>query len=297
MTSLTRTITPADPGLLTRAQALAQGITDRQLRESSEYRRVIHGVYCSSAIEATHVLRCHAAALVLPTPAIITGRSAATLYGVQLARAHDRVEVLVSGQKYMNRRFGLRCWSVRSWDFERVEWGRIHLATIERTMLDLLARNPLRSAVAAGDALIHAGLINQETVYAFLARRHDHGIVRARRAAALLDGRAESLPESELRVVLVQAGFRPTPQVEIRDGYGFVARVDLALEEAKIALEYDGAWHADPAQHALDQERLRRIRACGWHVIVVTAERLYQRLPDLLAEVQAAFTADRKSVV
>lgn len=193
----------------------------------------------------------------------------------------------------MNRRFGLRCWAVRSWAFERVEWAGIHLATVERTTLDLLARNPQRSAVAAGDALIHAGLVDKETISGFLAGRHDHGIVRARAAAVLLDGRAESLPESELRVALVHAGFRPTPQVEIYDGYGFVARVDLALEEVKVALEYEGAWHADPVQHSFDQERLRRIRACGWHVIVVTAERLYQRLPELLAEVQAVVAARR----
>ncbi|MFI0469225.1 hypothetical protein ACH347_34565 [Saccharopolyspora sp. 5N102] len=293
MTTLISATTPVDFGLMTCAQAHSQGITDRQLRKSGEYRRVIHGVYCSSVTEITHALRCLAAALVLPPESIITGRSAATLRGVPLARAHDRVEVLVSGHKYMNRRFGLRCWSVRSWAFERVGWAGIHLATVERTVLDLLARNPRRPAVAAGDALVHAGLIDVKAIHAFLAGRHDHGIVRARAAAALLDGRAESLPESELRVALVQAGFRPTPQVEIHDGHGFVARVDLALEDVKIALEYDGAWHADPDRHRLDQKRLRRIRACGWHVIVVTAERLYQRLPDLLAEVRAAVAARR----
>ncbi|MGP4015974.1 endonuclease domain-containing protein [Saccharopolyspora sp. 5N708] len=81
--------------------------------------------------------------------------------------------------------------------------------------------------------------------------------------------------------------------MEIHDDRGFVARVDLALEEAKIAVEYDGAWHADPVQHALDQERLRRIRRSGWHVVVVTAERLYQRLPELLAEIRAAVAARR----
>ncbi|MDA3649037.1 DUF559 domain-containing protein [Saccharopolyspora indica] len=294
MTSIARTIAPAELGLFTRAQALSSGITDNQLRKSGEYRRVVHGVYCSSAVEITHSLRCHAAALVLPSSSIITGRSAATLYGVPLARAHDRVEVLVSGSKYVNRRFGLRCWSVKSWAFERVEWAGIHLATIERTMLDLLARNPQRTAVAAGDALIHAGLADRQMISEFLAGRHDHGIVRARNAAALLDGRAESIPESELRVALLQAGFRFTPQFEIHDDFGFVARVDLALEEAKIALEYDGAWHADPARHALDQERLRRIRRCGWHVIIVTAERLYQRLPELVAEVGAAVAARRR---
>ncbi|WP_177226951.1 DUF559 domain-containing protein [Saccharopolyspora shandongensis] len=293
MTTLISATTPADCGLMTCAQALSQGITERQLRKSGEYRRVIHGVYCSSETEVTHALRCLAAALVLPRQSIITGRSAATLRGVPLARTYDRVEVLVSGQKYMNRRAGLRCWSVKSSPFERVEWAGVHLATIERTMLDLLARNAQRPAVAAGDALIRAGLIDEKTAQAFLVGRHDHGIVRARAAAALLDGRAESPPESELRVALVQAGLRPTPQVEIHDEHGFVARVDLALEDAKIALEYDGAWHAAPERYRFDQERLRRIRACGWHVIVVTAERLYQELPELLAEVRAAVAARR----
>jgi hypothetical protein len=43
------------------------------------------------------------------------------------------------------------------------------------------------------------------------------GTRRARRAVALTDGRAESPPESRLRVILQLAGLTPQPQYVIRD--------------------------------------------------------------------------------
>ena len=68
------------------------------------------------------------------------------------------------------------------------------------------------------------------------------GAVRMRQAVALSDGRAESPPESRLRVLLALAGIPAVPQHTVRDGSGqFVARVDLAYPDRRIAIEYDGA--------------------------------------------------------
>ncbi len=62
----------------------------------------------------------------------------------------------------------------------------------------------------------------------------------------------------------------PTPQFVVRHNGAFVARVDLAWEAIRLALEYDGQWHADRGQLARDRERLRRLHAAGWQVIHVT---------------------------
>ena len=56
--------------------------------------------------------------------------------------------------------------------------------------------------------------------------------------------------------------------------------MDFAWPEHRIALEYDGLWHAEPRQFAKDRERLNRLRAAGWTVIFVTAIHLHQ--PDHL---------------
>ncbi|MDQ2791614.1 MAG: hypothetical protein DLM60_07740 [Pseudonocardiales bacterium] len=52
-------------------------------------------MYSPAEVTQTHALYCTAAGLVLPPSAVITGRSAATLRGVRLARTEDPVEVLV----------------------------------------------------------------------------------------------------------------------------------------------------------------------------------------------------------
>ena len=57
----------------------------------------------------------------------------------------------------------------------------------------------------------------------------------------------------------------------------FVARVDLAFPDQRVAIEYDGAWHAEPGQFAKDRRRLNALVAAGWTVLHVTAA----DLPDL----------------
>jgi hypothetical protein len=106
-----------------------------------------------------------------------------------------------------------------------------------------------------------------------VARAH-RGARNCRRlplALGLMDDGAESVRESLLRLVVVEAGFpRPVTQYEIRDGSGrFVARVDLAWPDLRVALEYDGAYHDDPAQIAADRRRLNGLHACDWSSLVI----------------------------
>ena len=76
------------------------------------------------------------------------------------------------------------------------------------------------------------------------------------------------------------------PQHVVRVGGRAVARVDLALPELKIAIEYDGRWHRDVMQFEADRRRLNELTAAGWTVVFVTAELLAQ--PErLVATVRA----------
>ena len=68
---------------------------------------------------------------------------------------------------------------------------------------------------------------------------------------------------------------RPVTQYVIADGARFIARVDLAWPEEKVAVEYDGVWHAESADqiHA-DRRRLNAVLGADWLVLHVTAKRL-----------------------
>lgn len=74
---------------------------------------------------------------------------------------------------------------------------------------------------------------------------------------------------------LVLAGLpSAVPQYEVRLAGRFVARVDLAYPDRRLAIEYDGTWHSESGQFARDRQRLNRLGAAGWRVVHVTAHDL-----------------------
>lgn len=82
----------------------------------------------------------------------------------------------------------------------------------------------------------------------------------------------------------------PVPQFAVRVDGRFVARVDLAWPDLRVAVEYDGVWHAEPGRFARDRRRLNRLQAAGWRVVFVTAEDL-RRPDELVARVAGALAA------
>lgn len=270
------------------SQAVQAGVlTPAQLRGPG-VQRLFQDVYLPAGFPVTHEMRCLGAALALPPEAVITGRSAATLRGVALARAGDPVEVLVPETVQVNRRTGFNVRRTQVGASEREPWGGVALATPLRMGLDLLLDRALPDAVADLDAVLRAGLLDRGALRGLLAVRHDRGIVQARRAEELADPRAESCPESRVRVWLVLDGLEPVPQYWIEDARDRLACVDLAFPEQQVAVEYDGAWR-DGQLWALnrDRERLNRVHAAGWEVVFVTAPLLADP-PKMVATVRAA---------
>jgi very-short-patch-repair endonuclease len=267
---------------------VAGGMLTRGQLRSTELRRLARDVYAAPGASLTHGLRCRALALALPEGAVITGRSAATVRGVQLAWPEDDVQVVAPLEMRIGYRNGI---SVRRTEIEPDDWepwvgGRI--ATPMRMTLDLLLGRSLPDAVADLDAVLRAGKVARAAVGRMVATRSDNGIVLARQAVGLADPSAESLPESRVRVHLVLAGLDPVPQHWIEDGNGRIARVDLAFPEHRLAIEYDGDWR-DGESWALnrDRDRLNRVHALGWTVVFVTAP-LLRDAPKMVRMIQAA---------
>lgn len=80
----------------------------------------------------------------------------------------------------------------------------------------------------------------------------------------------------------------------MRDG-SFVARVDLALPQVKIAIEYDGRWHASTSQLERDRLRLNRLLGAEWIVFHVTADQLRGNLDELIRDLRAAIRSRTSS--
>ena len=122
------------------------------------------------------------------------------------------------------------------------------------------------------------------------------GSAQARRVVTLADGTAESPQETRLRLLLGRSGLpAPVAQFRVFDNEGFVARVDFAYPELKIAVEYDGLWHGERRAFVSDRRRLNRLAAAGWTVLHVTADDM--RYPERLAARLRVLRAQRLALM
>lgn len=133
----------------------------------------------------------------------------------------------------------------------------------------------LLDAVAAGDWLVRLGLITASSLLASTAAHRGRGCRLARAAAALVRSRVDSPRETRLRLCLVLAGL-PEPVCNLRIGGAerAIARVDLALPEYGVVLEYEGDHHrTGRTQWEHDVRRYEDLTAAGFVVIRVTSHR------------------------
>jgi hypothetical protein len=265
-------------------------LTVHQLR-SAAWVRVRHDAYADARLDRDHRLACDATALWLPDGAAIAGPSAAYLHGVEHAATFtDDVHVIAAPANRIEPRQGVRVHRTPIEPSEIVSIGGIPRTQPLRTAWDVASWLDLVPAVTVLDGLLRLGLVDGVSLSALAeARSGRRGWRRAERAFDLADGRAQSPPESRLRVRLVLAGLpRPVPQHPVRLPGGAVYHPDLPWPEYRVAMEYDGHWHASPKQLHLDRRRLNQLVAAGWIVLHVTSERLNRELPGLVREARAA---------
>ncbi|MFQ1004113.1 DUF559 domain-containing protein [Modestobacter sp. SSW1-42] len=278
-------------GVFIASHAIAEGaITRKQLR-SLGYRRLVQGVYADPGIGLDHRLRATGVALLLPAGTAIGGHSAAAWHGAPFAGLHDPVTVLRPAEVRWAGPRGVRVHRtvLAPADVDVVEG--VPVTSPLRTAWDVAALEPLGTAVAALDAMVRRGPV---TTAALMSRLEgaagEWGVTRVRRAFGLVDPRAESAPESRVRVALVLAGLRPVPQFHVLDGGEFLAKVDLAWPEAKLVVEYEGAHHFEAEKIIEDDRRYAVLVAAGWRVIRLSAPDL-RDLDSVVRRVRDALDA------
>jgi very-short-patch-repair endonuclease len=236
----------------------------------------LQGVWILATITPDRATWVAAARLVMPVDAVLCGLSATTEYGVDVRRDDDFDVHVAFTRSVPRRRDRLKLRELTLLPDEVVRVGQWLVTSAARTAYDCARWLPLVEAVVVVDALLHAGLTTTDEVTALVTRhRGERWISRVGSVLSLADGRSESPMESRLRMLLVRAGLVGVePQYEVYTAGGaFVGRLDLAFVEAKVAVEYDGAWHWQ--QRRKDDLRRDAIRALGWTVIVVSADDYY----------------------
>lgn len=265
-------------------------LTRGQLR-SSAWRRLFPDVYACASLPVDHRLRSQAAARLLLPGAVLSGRSAAVLWGVDLAGPDDDVECVLPLSCRAGTVRGVRVTRRAVPTGDVVTRAGVPVTTPLRTALDLARIQPLDEAVIALDQFLRIRRLAVADVRLAADRLTGPGCRSVRAAVAKADGLAQSPQETILRLRL-HASRLPCPvaQYEVRDARGFVACVDFAWPEARVAVEYDGWWHGERQNVPNDRRRLNRLTAAGWTVIFATADDLANPV-QLVARIGAALAA------
>ena len=213
----------------------------------------------------------------LATDGIISHRSAAELWGVIQPSGYIELSV----PKAVNRAVRPPAIVHRIGDLRpglAVERDGLRFTDAVRTVIDLGLVMPwwlVHRAIAKGISSKALTITEVRTLRDALGRpgRNGTGIVRAILDGKLLYlGKEESELEKRFTALAKRHGVPPlTLQHQVWEHGRFVARVDAALPEIKLAIEVDGfEHHSTPEAFQLDRSRQNHLVALGWTVLRFT---------------------------
>jgi hypothetical protein len=268
----------------------------RSLISTGQVRRILRGVYVDIRAEDTRELRAAALHLIKPDRAVFYGATVAFLLGVDVfppkEQRNFRPQCVVPHGAGRSRQEDVRCREGYLPDDDLMTLSGLVVTTPVRATADMLRSLWRPHAMAAADAMAHAGLVTPEEVMAYIRPMKRYpGIVQARALASLIEPLAESPGESWQRLRLVDAGLPvPGAQLEVSDRFGrIVARLDNDYEKAKVGIDYDGReFHDDDDAKEYDESKRTFLRdVLGWKISVAPYERAFgsdTKFEDEIAE-------------
>lgn len=305
MAELDPTPLPADG--FTLAQATAAGWSRHRLYRR-DLDRPFHGVRTVGADLDDHRALCRAYSARDHAGDVFSHFSAAILLCLPLPRRYqpEDIDVAVFAPRKPSRVRGVAPHELRPAGHRVVEVDGLRCMSAPDTWAQLSGAIGLTDLIVMGDFLLtgsqpYSGVPSQwtRTDLEAAVRRHGRrpGVRNLRLALDRIRYGSLSPQESRLRVELVDAGL-PEPALNFRvfQGDAFIAMVDLAYPDYKVAIEYLGDHHrTDAAVYQEDIYRRERLMSAGWDVVFVTAADLRGPVPRALLTVRRALNASSKS--
>ena len=288
----------------TRAEALHEGVTDRDLAlwcGRGDLVPPIRGVYHAAQLPDGPELRIACLKLVVPDDAVITDRTAGWLHGASMVLAPN--DHLVVPRVSMFRPPGYRLRNELAASGERtfaagevVDLDGLRVTSKLRTTCDLGMMRGRDQAFAAMGAMmrIARGEFDLEDLVGQGTRFRGYRRVRQfRDLAPRVDPRPQSPCEHILLLRWTDCSTLPlpTPQLPVQGPEGLFY-LDLGVEGLRYAAEYDGArWHGpEQQQHDRDRRVWLADHDAWWfdvfvdHHLFGPAQRVEARLHEGVAE-------------
>jgi hypothetical protein len=251
-------------------EALGDGLPRHELRRW--YKRVFRGVYVPKNATLTLQDRTVGAWLTSDRRGVIAGVAASALHGALWVDATEPIELLADERR---RQPGLQIRMDRFRQDEVTTIADLPVTTAARTAFDLGRHHPRALAMGRLDALMRAAPFHVADVEMLIDRYGPvRGVRQLRELLPLVDGGAQSLPESSLRLMLIDNGFAvPQTQIPVHDGEGLIGFLDLGWPDLGLAVEYDGDQHrTDRRQYLKDRRRIPRFEAQDWEILIFVKE-------------------------
>jgi hypothetical protein len=293
-------------GLVTAVDARRAGYGHPEIARlcaSGRWQRLRRGVYISADDLARaeqrghrHVLESLAVLLSLDRPtATLSHATAAHLSGLPYRRTRDAAIRLTDPARNSQGR-GFRMTRSPLAATEIPVRGPLRVTSVARTLIDCAREEPLVDSVIAMDGALLAERVTRRELEVAIDRADGWpGVLRARRALSLADGRAESPLETRGRLRIVGAGL-PVPElrVEITTAGRLVGVVDAWYEEAAVAIECDGQvtytdpWRGRTPERVLWDEKRREdeLRALDIRVVRVAEPDVWSLWPRTEAAIR-----------
>ena len=258
-------------GLISRAQLLAAGLTDRQVQRlagSSAIRPLGFGVWRLSGAPASREMALWHA--VLATRGVLVSSSAVYVWGCE-AELTTPIEIANPHPLHNDVPDGVR---LHRWRLDRygvTTRDGLPVTSLAQSVTDYIASLRWPAAMTFADRAFSQGWVDAEQLEQRLRTRRPGNRV-LRKVLATQRAGAEAESERRLHRLLRQAGVTGwVANHEVRHAGRLIARVDVAFPAERLAIEVDGfAYHSDRTRFQRDRSRQNDLVRLGWTVLRFT---------------------------
>jgi hypothetical protein len=281
--------------IFTVQEASALGLTPKQIR-NMRFAAPTTGVRFDG-INPSLIDRCRSIARVVHPNAAFARTTALRLLGAdvpwQLEDDHE-IHIVTPRRGERPQRFAVTPHFCGQKQLDVVNRLGLRITSAPQTWLQVAHRLNRNSLVGLGDAMTRRKnpLTTTDALRSLLHETFKmRGLTLCREAIELIRPGTDSLMETDLRLLVVDAGLpEPAVNVPALDDQGqFLALPDLSYPHLKIAIEYDGDHHrTDPATWRRDVERRQLLEDAGWLIITATADDVIRHPERLIRRIRAA---------